>query len=355
MIEIALIYGGDTSEHDISVLSGKNCATLIDKTRYRVHEVELRGPDWKVVACNGVALPGMEMNCGSYNRIEIHGIQINKDDFSYMMPARAARECGIECSSEGGPVRIKFDKVFMMIHGIPGENGLFQAYLEMLGIPCTSCHSLSCALTFQKYAGKQYLHGTGVLMPKDVFIQKGDKVDAADVIAKLGLPVFVKPTDNGSSFGVTKVKKEADLQKAIDAAFAEGSSVLVEECIEGREIGQGVVCYKGEIIALPVTEIITSHEFFDYDAKYMGESEEVCPADITPEQFAALSEESRTIYHHFDCRGMIRIDYKLRGNDPYFLEVNSIPGFTKMSIVPKQLAAAGIDIPSFFTEMIERA
>ena len=325
MIEIALIYGGDTSEHDISVLSGKNCATLIDKTRYRVHEVELRGSDWKVVACNGVELPG---------------IQINKDDFSYMMPDGA---------------KVKFDKVFMMIHGIPGENGLFQAYLEMLGIPCTSCPSLSCALTFQKYAGKQYLRGTGVLMPKDVFIQKGDKVDAADVIARLGLPVFVKPTDNGSSFGVTKVKKEADLQKAIDAAFAEGSSVLVEECIEGREIGQGVVCYKGEIIALPVTEIITSHEFFDYDAKYLGESEEVCPANITPEQFAALSEESRTIYRHFDCRGMIRIDYKLRGNDPYFLEVNSIPGFTKMSIVPKQLAAAGIDIPSFFTDMIERA
>lgn len=325
MIELALIYGGDTSEHDISVLSGKNCAKQIDKTRYRVHEVELRGSDWKVVACDGAALPG---------------IQIDKDDFSYVMP-------------DG--VKIKFAKVFMMIHGAPGENGLFQAYLEMLHIPCTSCPSLCCALTFQKYAGKQYLRSTGVSMAKDVFIQKDDVIEPEAIVGALGLPLFVKPTDTGSSFGITKVKNVKDLSKAVHDAFVEGSSVLVEECITGRELTQGVVSYKGEIIPLPVTEIKTDHEFFDYKAKYLGESEEICPAEITKREFDLLSEQSRVIYHHFGCKGMIRVDYIMRGSVPYFIEVNSIPGMTEMSLVPKQLKVAGIDITAFFTDMIERA
>ncbi|MCI2081781.1 MAG: ATP-grasp domain-containing protein [Bacteroidales bacterium] len=325
MTELALIYGGDTSEHDISVLSGKNCASLIDMTRYRVHEVELRGSDWKVVACDGESLPG---------------IQVNKDDFSYVMP-------------DG--IRIKFEKVFMMIHGAPGENGLFQAYLEMLHIPCTSCSSLSCALTFDKYASKQYLLGTGVHLPKDVFIQKGDFIDPEAIIGELGLPLFVKPTDNGSSFGVTKVKNVGALNKAIRDAFGEGSSILAEEYICGRELTQGVIAYRGEIIPLPVTEIRTDHEFFDYDAKYLGESDEICPAEISDEEFDALSRQSRIIYDRFACKGMIRVDYMMRGNIPYFIEVNSIPGMTKMSLVPKQLSVAGIDATAFFTDMIENA
>ena len=233
-----------------------------------------------------------------------------------------------------------------------------QGYLEMLGIPFSSCSSFVSAVTFDKFSCKNYLRDVDyVKCAEDVFIRKGDDVAgmARDVVGKLGLPLFVKPTDGGSSFGVVKVKKAEDFEPAVEQAFAEGKTVLAERFIDGREITCAVYPENGFPKALPVIEIVTEREFFDYDAKYNGLSEEICPAPLSPEQTAAIQESAVKIYERLGCSGLVRVDYILSADGLYFLEINTIPGMTSASLVPKMVRTAGLDITDFLTAIIENS
>ena len=311
---IALIYGGNSSE--ISIQSGKFVASHIDKDRYNVYEVLLCGASWSV-----------------------GGTEIDKTDFSLTV----------------GGEKIRFDMAFILIHGTPGENGLLQGYLEMLGVPFNTCSAFVSALTFDKHSCKRFLDFAGVKMAKDLFLRRGSEYTPAEIVRDLGLPLFVKPSNGGSSFGVTKVKHEDELAAAMEEAFKECDSVLIEEALRGRELTNGIYCEGGRLITLPVTEIITEREFFDYDAKYLGESNEVCPAEISETLSEKVREITAFIYNYLGCKGLGRMDYILSGEDIYFLEINTVPGMTPMSLVPGQVRAAGIDLQQFFTTLIEES
>lgn len=313
---IALIYGGNSSEWQISIQSGKFVASHIDKDRYNVYEVLLRGASWSV-----------------------GGTEIDKTDFSLTV----------------GGEKIRFDMAFILIHGTPGENGLLQGYLEMLGVPFNTCSAFVSALTFDKHSCKRFLDFAGVKMAKDLFLRRGSEYTPAEIVRDLGLPLFVKPSNGGSSFGVTKVKHEDELAAAMEEAFKECDSVLIEEALRGRELTNGIYCEGGRLITLPVTEIITEREFFDYDAKYLGESNEVCPAEIPETLSEKVREMTAFIYNYLGCKGLVRMDYILNGEDIYFLEINTVPGMTPMSLVPGQVRAAGIDLQQFFTTLIEES
>lgn len=313
---IALIYGGNSSEWQISIQSGKFVASHIDKDRYNVYEVLLRGASWSV-----------------------GGTEIDKTDFSLTV----------------GGEKIRFDMAFILIHGTPGENGLLQGYLEMLGVPFNTCSAFVSALTFDKHSCKRFLDFAGVKMAKDLFLRRGSEYTPAEIVRDLGLPLFVKPSNGGSSFGVTKVKHEDELAAAMEEAFKECDSVLIEEALRGRELTNGIYCEGGRLITLPVTEIITEREFFDYDAKYLGESNEVCPAEIPETLSEKVREMTAFIYNYLGCKGLVRMDYILSGEDIYFLEINTVPGMTPMSLVPGQVRAAGIDLQQFFTTLIEES
>lgn len=323
---VALIYGGDSSEVGISVLSGRNVAANIDKDKFEIFQIMLRGAQWDLCSSDDSDTP-------------VAIAPVDKSDFSVVLDS----------------VKIKFDIAFIMIHGTPGENGLLQGYFEMMGIPFTTCSSYVSALTFDKYACKTFLRDTGVRMAKDIYLRRGDSYSVEEIVAKLGLPLFVKPSDGGSSFGVTKVREESELEGAIADAFSQGETVLIEEFISGREVTQGVYAIGERITALPVTEIISHNDYFDYQAKYLGQSDEVCPADISAEVAETIRKETYKIYHHFGCKGIVRMDYILHDDVPYFLEVNTVPGMTKMSLVPQQLVVAGISMSDLLTELLEDA
>ena len=250
---------------------------------------------------------------------------------------------------------IKFDVACIMIHGIPGENGLLQGYFEMMGVPVTTCSSFVCTVAFNKYSCKTFLRDTGVKVADDIYLHRGEAWDADRIVSRLSLPVFVKPSDGGSSFGVTKVKKASDIPQAIDDAFKESDTILIEKAITGRELTQAAYTSKGRVVALPITEIITENEYFDYEAKYLGKSDEVCPADITAGQNAEITRWTEAIYRHLGCTGLVRMDYIMADDGIYLLEINTTPGMTRMSLVPKMVRVAGIDIKEFFTELIESA
>lgn len=325
--KIALVYGGNSSESEISVQSGRYVAANIDRERYEVYEVMLKGSSWKV------RLPAGREN----GEEKFREIEIDKTDFSF--------------TCDG--VKTGFDLAFIMIHGNPGENGLLQGYFEMMGIPFNTCSAFVTTISFDKHSCKRFLDFAGVKMAKDIFLRQGLPYSTGDIVRQLGLPLFVKPTNGGSSFGVTKVSREEDLEQAIRMAFTEYDCILIEECITGREMNNGVYCDKGEIVALPVTEIVTAREFFDYQAKYLGESEEICPAPISEELAADIRELSRKIYNYLGCRGLVRMDYIVKGYDIYFLEINTVPGMTPMSLVPGQVRASGMEMKDFLTTLIE--
>ena len=323
--KVALIYGGNSSEWEISILSGKNVAAHIDRSRYDVYEILLRGTSWSV--------------CDPSCEKPVPVAEVDKTDFSAVV----------------GGEKVKFDVAFLMIHGNPGENGLLQGYFEMMGILFTTCSSFVSALTFNKYSCKSFLKDSGVLLPKDVYLRKGAPIDEAEIILRLGLPVFVKPVDDGSSFGVSKVKKLEDLRAAIDFAFEKSDAVLVEEAISGREVTEGVYRHGNSIIPLPITEIVTENEFFDYEAKYLGKSDEICPAPIPESVAAKVKAASVIIYKTFGCNGVVRMDYIADGDKVYFLEVNTVPGMTKMSLIPNQVRAAGMQVGDFFNILLDEA
>ena len=318
---VAVIYGGPSSERPISILSGRYAASQIDRERYNVYEVLFNTDCWQVVEWEG-------------EEMTIKGV-VDKGDFSF-----------------GG---VKFDVACIMIHGIPGENGLLQGYFEMMGIPVTTCSSFVCTVAFNKYSCKRLLLDTGVKMADDVSLRRGEAWDAEEIVAKLGLPVFVKPADGGSSFGVTKVKEIGQMAEAIEYAFGEGDTILIEKAVTGRELTQAVFMEKGRIVPLPIIEIVTPNEYFDYDAKYNGKSEEICPAPIPQSLADEITRCTKKIYAHLGGTGLIRIDYIAGDEGVYFLEINATPGMTKMSLVPKMVRASGRTMPEFFNALIDNA
>ena len=332
---IAVIYGSDTSESEISCRSGEFVASRIDEFKYDVYEILARHGRWQLVAYrkrNAIRVPLQE---GSMP-------EVDKSDFSVRLLGE----------------KIKFDYAYIVQHGAPGENGQMQGYLEMLGVPCSTCSSFVSAVAFDKYGCKSYLRGADeVLMAPDVFVRKG--ADLSEVCARVDAafkyPVFVKPTTSGSSYGITKVDSPDKLRQAIEFAFSEGDTVLVEQGIQGRELTCAV--YRGShgITALPVIEIVTDNEYFDYDAKYNGHSDEVCPAHITQEEKELVQRTTERIYERMGCSGVVRIDYILDGQDLYFLEINTIPGMTNASLVPKMVRAAGMEMTEFLSEIIENS
>lgn len=319
MKTIAIVAGGDSSEYEISVKSATGVAEAL-AARYQTYIIIIKGINWY-----------WEDARGRYHNIDKNNFTLLADDD-----------------------HIRFDGVFIAIHGSPGENGLLQGYFDMLQIPYTSCSSFVSALTFNKQACKLFLKEYRVKMADAILIRKGEHIDAEKVIERTGLPCFVKPNDSGSSFGVTKVKSAGELIPATEVAFRESSEVLIEAFMKGREVACGVVKTKSRTVILPVTEIISKNEFFDYEAKYTpGMSDEVTPAEMPEKITDNIQRLSSEIYDLLGCKGLVRVDFIVVDGKPYFLEVNTVPGMTPESLVPKQAAAAGIELADLYSLVIE--
>lgn len=334
MKNIAVIYGSDSSEWEVSVRSGEFTASQIDGARYNIFEIFARFGNW--------SLRAYRMNGQARQELPQDSVLVDKSDFSVVLAGE----------------RIKFEYAYIMQHGTPGENGLMQGYLEMLGIPHSGCNAFVSAITFDKFSCKSYLKDVDfVKCADDIFLRKGEAAEelAQKAVEKLGLPMFVKPTDGGSSFGVTKVKAVEDFDKAVEYAFSEGNMLIAEAAIVGRELTCAVYNNGKENVALPVIEIITDNEFFDYEAKYNGHSKEVCPAHIPDSLRDEIQETSRKIYAHLGCAGLVRVDYIYSADGLYFLEVNTIPGMTSASLVPQMVRAAGLSMTDFLTTIIENS
>ena len=323
MKKIALLLGGDSAEAIISVKSAGQVLQHLDTVLFEVYPITIKGTSWTYTHNNAV-------------------IDVDKNDFSLTVDG----------------CRIRFDCAVPMIHGTPGENGLLQAYFELIKVPYTTCGVLASSLTFNKHACKTYLNSLGILFPKGKLIRKGEKVNAAELCAILGLPCFIKPNNGGSSFGVSKIKSSSELLPALERAFAEDANeVLVEEFIEGTEITCGLVKTGDEIIVFPITEIVSKNDFFDVEAKYTaGMSDEITPARISESLHADCEILSTAIYKYLNCSGIVRIDYLVRDGQLYFLELNTVPGMSAASIIPKQLEAMGkLSIKELYTILIEEA
>lgn len=334
MKNLAVIYGSDSSEWEVSVRSGEFTASQIDGTKYNVYEIFARFGSWYLKAYRK---DGEDRVVLGEN--EVH---IDKNDFSITF----------------GGEKIKFDYAYIMQHGTPGENGLMQGYLEMLGVPHSGCNAFVSAVTFDKFSCKSYLKDVDfVKCADDIFLRKGESVEglAQKAVDRLGLPMFVKPTDGGSSFGVSKVKSVEDFDKAVEYAFSEGNMLIAEAAVTGRELTCAVYYDGKDYVALPVIEILTDNEFFDYEAKYNGHSREVCPAQIPESLQEEIQETSRKIYAHLGCSGLVRVDYIASAEGLYFLEVNTIPGMTSASLVPQMVRAAGLSMTDFLTTVIENS
>jgi D-alanine-D-alanine ligase len=317
---IALVTGGDSGESVISLQSAKVIKENIDKKKFNVFTILMQGTYWKYIADDG------------YESI------VDKNDFTVV--------------EFGG--KVKFDAVFIAIHGTPGEDGKLQGYLDILGIPYTFSGVVSSSLTFNKDFCQMLAEEFGATITKAVLVKKGDSIDAAAIIEKTGLPCFVKPNNGGSSIGMTKVKELTGLEEAVSTAFKEDSEVLVEEYIEGTEVTCGILQKKDELIALPITEIVSKHEFFDYTSKYDPKlADEITPARIPEEMQKHIKNLCLLMFRKFNLRGVARFDFIIKNNIPYFLEVNTIPGLSAASIVPKQAGAMGISLEDLFSILIE--
>lgn len=325
---IAIVAGGDSSEHDVSLRSAEGIMSFMDKDKYNCYVVEIKNGQWTAY----------------YNEKE--SCPVDRCNFSFT-------------ASDG---RHQFDFAYITIHGTPGENGVLQGFFDLIGIPYSTSDVLIEALTFNKFALNNFLRAYPELHISDsVLLRKGDVItpdDEARIVERLGIPCFVKPNAGGSSFGVTKVKRADALRAAIEKAMIESDEVMVEKLMTGTEITCG--CYKqldGTLYTFPITEVVTSQEFFDYDAKYNGKVSEITPARITPETAARVSEMTKHIYHILGCYGIIRIDYILsgeKGNEQInMLEINTTPGMTATSFIPQQVRAAGLDIKDVLSDIIE--
>ena len=319
MKTIAIAAGGDSSEFEISIKSAGEVSEILS-SQYVVYIIVIRGTNWY-----------WEEKKGRYHNIDKNDFSLQNDDH-----------------------KIKFDGVFIAIHGTPGENGLLQGYFDMMKIPYTSCDAFCSALTFNKQACKLFLKEYGIKMADAILIRKVDKVDLTEINEQIAMPCFVKPNASGSSFGVTKVKQKEELLPAMETAFKESDAVLIESFIDGREVACGVIKTKAETLVLPLIEIITKNEFFDYEAKYTeGRSDEITPADLPRAITKEIQRISKYVYEILGCKGIVRVDFIITGETPYFIEINTVPGMTKESLVPKEAAAAGITLEELYSMAVE--
>ena len=317
---IAIVAGGDSSELPVSLRSAQGIYSFIDKERYNLYIVEMQGKRWEVVLPDGEKTP------------------IDRNDFSFI---------------ENGEKK-NFDFAYITIHGTPGENGILQGYFDLIGIPYSSCNVLVSAMTFNKFTCNQYLKGFGIRVSESMILRKGFEILDEEVINKVGLPCFFKPNAGGSSFGVTKVKTKEDIQPAIEKAFNESDEVMIEAYMQGTEITCGCYKTKNKEVVFPITEVVTSNEFFDYDAKYNGQVDEITPARIPEETAERVRLLTSAIYDILGCDGIIRIDYIItEGEKVNLLEINTTPGMTATSFIPQQVRAAGLDIKDVMTDIIE--
>ena len=321
---VAIVCGGDSSEHDVSLRSAQGLYSFFDKEKYNIYIVDIKGQDWHVDLQNGETA------------------QIDKNDFSFLLNGKV----------------VVFDYAYITIHGHPGENGLMQGYFEMLGIPYSTSGVLVEAMTFDKYVLNNYLRGFGVNVADSILLRRNETYDEDAIEKRIGMPCFVKPSAAGSSFGVSKVKNADQLAPALRVAFMESDEVMVEGFLEGTEISQGIYKTKDKSVVLPATEVVTNNEFFDYDAKYNGQVQEITPARLSPETAEKVAKETSRIYDILHANGIIRIDYIISkdkdGNDKInMLEINTTPGMTVTSFIPQQVRAAGLDIKDVLSEIVE--
>lgn len=319
---IAIVCGGDSSEHDVSLRSAQGLYTFFDKERYNVYLVDVKGMDWHVNLHDGTTAP------------------IDRNDFSFQ---------------ENGKL-VMFDYAYITIHGTPGENGIMQGYFELIHLPYSTSGVLVEAMTFDKFVLNNYLRGFGISVAESLLIRKGyeELVSDDEIEEKIGMPCFVKPAADGSSFGVSKVKNKDQLAPAIRKAMMESDDVMVESFLEGTEITVGCYKTKEKSVIFPITEVVTKNEFFDYDAKYNGQVEEITPARIPEETAERARKLTSYIYDILHCNGIIRIDYIISKDQKIsMLEINTTPGMTATSFIPQQVRAAGLDIKDVLTDIVE--
>lgn len=325
MKRIAIVCGGDSSEHDVSMRSGAGLYSFFDKEKYDVKLVETRGLDWQV------------------HVDDERRAKIDLNDFSYT----------VDGTKRG------FDYVYITIHGAPGENGVLQGYFELIELPYSTSGVLVEALTFDKFALNNYLRNFGFNIADSILMRQGEaRPSDEEIIARLGLPCFIKPAADGSSYGVSKVKSINDVAPALELAFSESDEVMAEAFLDGTEISQGCFKVGDKVTVLPATEVVTDNEFFDYDAKYNGQVDEITPARIDPLTAERVAAETARIYDILHANGIIRVDYIISknadGTDKInMLEINTTPGMTVTSFIPQQVRAAGLDIKDVLSAIVE--
>lgn len=318
---IAIIMGGFSSEAAISIKSGSVVYKHLNSEKYQPYKIHILKDKWVHIDDDNKEFP------------------VNKNDFSINMNAN----------------HITFDCVFNAIHGNPGENGAILAYFEMLGIPHTSAPFYQMALTFNKRDTLSVLKTYGIAIAKSVYLNKGEEINTTSILDKVGLPCFVKPNNAGSSYGISKVYTESELIPAIQKAYLEDSEILIESFLSGTEVSVGVIQYQGELKVLPITEIVSENDFFDYEAKYEGKSQEITPARITDEEASRVREVAKRIYAILNMSGFSRAEYILVDGIPHFLEINTVPGLTEESILPQMAAAANISLFQLFDNAVQMA
>ena len=318
--KIAIVAGGDSSENPVSLRSAATILEYMDKDKYEPYSLEVEGNNWQVHVSDGINAP------------------VDRNDFSFTYNG----------------VKTVFDYAYIIIHGTPGENGVFEGYLRLMRIPFSTCDVLPSALTFNKFVLNKTMKSCKVNVANSRRLRKGDEVDPDTIISKVGLPCFIKPTDGGSSFGTTKVKTREQIIPAVEEAFKENNEIMIESFMQGIEVTNGYYKTRKREVKLPVTEVVPKTDFFDYDAKYNGKVEEITPARIPDELRDRIQDLTARIYDLLGCHGIIRNDYIITDGDKInLLEVNTTPGMTATSFIPQQIRAAGMNLTDVFTEIIE--
>ena len=320
-VNIAIIMGGFSSEHQISLLSGQNVYVQLNREKYTPYRVVISTEKWVCLDDTDKEYP------------------VNRADFTV----------------EIGNDKVSFGCVFNAIHGTPGEDGLMQSYFKLLGLPQTSCGYYQAALTFNKRDLLSVLKPYGIKSAPSCYLNEGDRINEEEIIKKVGLPCFVKANKAGSSFGISKVYTKEEIQPAIAKAFREDNEIIIESFLEGTEVSVGVITYKGATKVLPITEIVTENDFFDYEAKYEGKSQEITPARISDTERAHVEQYAKLAYEVLKMKGYTRSEFILIDEIPYMLEMNTTPGLTEQSILPKQALAAGLSLSELFESAIEEA
>ncbi|WP_299903264.1 D-alanine--D-alanine ligase [uncultured Aquimarina sp.] len=318
---IAILMGGYSSEFDISIKSGNVVYKHLNRDLYEPYKIHITKDSWYYVDDND------------------QKTTIDRNDFSLNLNG----------------TKIIFDAAFNIVHGTPGEDGLLQAYFELIGIPQTACDFYQAALTFNKRDCISTLQPYGIPTAKNYFLNKGDKISTSEIIDTVGLPCFVKANKAGSSYGVSKVNTEEELLPAIDVAYKEDDEIIIESFLSGTEVSVGVITYQGKDVVLPITEIVSENDFFDYEAKYLGKSQEITPARLSKEDEEKVKNLALKVYQILKMSGFSRSEYIFHDGEPHFIEMNTNPGFSEASILPQQSIAAGISIQDLLTNTIEEA